>query len=178
MRYRLVFVAALTVPLSPAVGRSQEPGKPGPELKVLEQMIGTWDEVVTQKPAGWTPDGGRQAAVSKKAWALGGKFLRMEGTWNPGKTEYTSYLTYDPDTKGYRHWYFDSGNSFPRGTVRGTWDEKTRTLTWAETDEAGNKSVGKTKIIDNDTHEWTVVVTDPAGKLMLDLHSKNTRRKE
>ena len=178
MRLSLFAVVALLVPASSTSVRADEPAKPMPELKVLEQIIGAWDEVVTQKPAEWTPQGGTQKAVSKKTWALGGKFLRMDGTWAPEKIEFVSYLTYDPATKEYRHWYFDSGDSFPRGTVRGTWDEKTLTLTWTGTDESGNKSVGKTKIIDKDTHEWTVVVTDPNGKLMLDLHSKNTRRKE
>ena len=60
----------------------------------------------------------------------------------------------------------------------GKWDDKTRTMTWTSTDEDGNKSVGKTKIIDNNTHEWTVVTTSSNGKLMLDLYAKNTRRKE
>lgn len=178
MRHPLLAVVALVLSGSPAAVRADEPAKPVPELKVVELMVGTWDEVVTQKPAEWTPQGGTQKAVSKKAWALDGKFLRMEGSWNPGKVEFVSYLTYDPATKEYRHWYFDSGGSFPRGTAHGAWDEKTRTMTWTSTDEFGNKSVGKTKIIDKDTHEWTVTVTDPNGKLMLDLHSKNTRRKE
>jgi hypothetical protein len=51
-------------------------------------------------------------------------------------------------------------------------------MTWTGTDEAGNKSVGKTKIIDKHTHEWTVVTTDPNGKVVLDLSAKNTRRKD
>ena len=34
-------------------------------------------------------------------------------------------------------------------------------MTWTGTDEAGNKTVGKSRIVDRDTHEWTVVTTDP-----------------
>jgi hypothetical protein len=62
--------------------------------------------------------------------------------------------------------------------VRGAWDEKTRTMTWSGTDEFGNKTIGKTKVIDKDTHEWNVVTTDPNGKVLVDIQGKNTRRKE
>ena len=96
----------------------------------------------------------------------------------PGDIDFLSLLTYDPHAKVYRNWYFDAGGAMPRGSMNGTWDEKSRTMTWSGTDEDGNKTVGKTKIIDKDTHEWTVVVTNPAGKVVLDLSAKNTRRKE
>src|SRR5207253_2689959 len=88
MRYSLLAVVALVVPGSSAAVRADEPARPMPELTVLEQMVGTWDEVVTHKPAEWTPQGGTQKAVTKKGWALGGRFLRMEGTWQPEKTEF------------------------------------------------------------------------------------------
>lgn len=178
MRHPFLAVLILIGADSSAVVSADEPVKPVPELRVLEPMIGAWDEVVTYKPAEWTPKADRQASVTKKTWTLGGKFLRMEGAWNPAKTEFASLLTYDANSKEYRHWYFDSTGSFLRGTPHGKWDDRTRTMTWTSTDEDGNKSVGKTKIIDNDTHEWTVVITSPNGKLMLDLYAKNTRRKE
>src|SRR5438552_10703591 len=134
MYHSLVAAAILIVPGSIPAALAGEP-KPMPELKALEQMVGTFDELVTQKPAEWTPQGGTQKAVSKKTWALGGKFIRMEGTWQPDKIEFASYLTYDSETKEYRHWYFDSGGSFPRATAHGIWDERTRTITWTSTDE-------------------------------------------
>jgi hypothetical protein len=149
-----------------------------PELRVLEATVGTFDEVMTSKPAEWTPKAERSTSVTRKTWALGGRFIRMEGVWDPAKTEFVSYLTYDPSKKEYRTWYFDSGGGFPRGVARGTWDEASRTITWAGTDESGNKSSGKTTVVNRDTHEWTVTVTDPSGMVMLDIQGKKTRRKE
>jgi hypothetical protein len=178
MRYATLAVVALVAVSSRAALAAEEPAKPTPELKVLEQLIGTWDEVLTNKPTEWTPKAQRSTSVTKKKWALGGRFIRMEGVWNPAKTEFSSFITYDPATREYRTWYFDAGGGFPRGVVRGKWDNKTRTMTWTGTDEFGNKSVGKTKIISKDSHDWTVVTTDPKGKVVLDLQGKNTRRKE
>jgi hypothetical protein len=157
---------------------ADEAAKPVPELRVLEDMIGNWDEVMTNKPTEWLPKAERSESVTNKSWSLGGRFIRMEGIWKPAKTEFLSLLSYDPATREYRTWYFDSSGGQPRGSVRGTWNAKTRTLSWTGTDEDGNKTVGKSRIIDRDTHEWTVVTTNPNGKVVLDIVGKNTRRKE
>lgn len=155
--------------------RAEDPA-PIPELKVLEDYVGTWEEVMTNKPTELMPRAERQVSTTKKSWTLGGRHIRMEGTWNPGKNEFLSLLTFDPATKEYRTWYFDSGGGIPRGDMHGTWDERTRTMTWKSTDEFGNKTVGKTRLVDRDHHEWTVVMTDPNGKVLLDLQAKNTRK--
>src|SRR5262249_23682859 len=93
MRCRMIPIAVLAVSLPPAAATGQEPAGQSPELKVLNGFVGTWDEVVTQKPAEWTPKGGSMTSVSKKAWVLGGRFVRMEGTWMPEKTEFSSLAT-------------------------------------------------------------------------------------
>src|SRR5207237_165726 len=124
-------------------------------------MIGTWDEVLTNKPTEWMPKAERSTTVTKRGWSLGGQFIRAEGTWQPAKTEFIHLMSYDPQAKVYRSWYFDAGGTMPRGSVRGSWDEKTRTIYWRDTDEAGNKTQGTHKIIDKDHSEWTVVTTNP-----------------
>jgi hypothetical protein len=176
MRRLTLTALFLTALCAPQQVRGEEP-KPPPELQVL-QTIGTWDEVMTNKPSEWLPTAGQSTTVTKKTWFLGDKFVRMEGVLQPSKTEFFSLLTYDPDVKVYRTWYFDSGGAMPRGMVQGTWDEKTRTITWTGTDEAGNKTTGKSKFTDKDNHEWTLVVKSPDGKLLLDMSGKCTRRKE
>ena len=178
MRQVIIGLASLAFLCSPVAVSADEPTKPEPELRVLEDMIGTWDEVMSNKPTEWLPKAERSESITKKNWSLGGKFIRMEGVWKPAKTEFLSLVSYDPATKEYRTWYFDSAGGQPRGSVRGAWDDKTRTMTWTGTDEAGNKTVGKSKIVDRDTHEWTVVTTNPDGKVVLDITAKNTRRKE
>ena len=173
----LILVLAAFVAVSFAPAAADEPADQSPELKVLNRMIGTWDEVMTNKATEWTPKAERSTSVTKRTWALGGRFLRGDGVWQPAKAEFINLVTYDSATKEYRNWYFSAG-VFPRGINRGTWDEKGKTLTWMATDEFGNKSVGKTKFIDDDTFEWTVVTSDPQGKVVLDLQAKNTRRKK
>jgi hypothetical protein len=176
MRDSIVVMFTLIVLGSPRAVNADEP--PPPELKMLSHMIGTWDEVVTNKPAEWTPKAGRATSVTRKAWSLGGRFMRMDGAWSPAKTEFVSFLAYDPATKEFRSWYFDSAGAFPRGTLHGTWDDKNRTIHWSGSDEFGNKSVGTHKIIDKDTHEWMAVTTDKNGKVLIDLQATNKRRKE
>lgn len=152
--------------------------KPSPELRVLEPLIGTWDEVMTNKATEWMPKAEKSTSVTKRAWSLGGHVIRGEGTWMPAKNDFLHLMSYDPEAKVYYTWYFDAGGGMPRGVTKGTWDEKTWMMTWHETDAAGNKSVGTTKVIDKDHTEWALVVTDPNGTVVLDLTGKCTRRKE
>jgi hypothetical protein len=141
-------------------------------------MVGTWDEVMTNKETEWTPKAEKSTAVTRRTWALGGKAIRGEGAWQPAGNEFLHVLGYDPEAKVYRSWYFDAAGSMPRTHTTGTWDAKSRTMNWSSADDAGNKVTGTHKIIDRDHTEWTMVVTSPAGKVLLDLTGKCTRRKE
>src|SRR5205807_2357052 len=152
--------------------------KPSAELRVLEDMIGTWDEVMTNKPTEWMPKAEKSTAVTKRVWSLGGKFIRGEGAWQPAKIEFLHLMTYDPDARAYRSWYYDAGGSMPRGSAKGEWNAQSKTITWADTDDAGNKTIGTHKIVDKDHSEWTMVVKNRDGKVVLDLSGKCTRRKE
>jgi hypothetical protein len=174
----MIALVSLALQCSQVAGNADDSAKPTVELRVLEDMIGTWDEVLTNKPTEWLPKAERSESVTKKNWALTGEYIKMEGAWKPAKTEFLSLVRYDRESKTYYTWYFDSAGGQPRGTIRGTWDNKLRTMTWTGTDESGNKTVGKTKITDRDHHEWTMVTTDPQGKVVLDIMGKNTRRRE
>jgi hypothetical protein len=177
---RTVVIALVTFVVSAFLGNATavDPPKPSAELRVLEDMIGTWDEVMMNKPTEWTPKAEKSTTVTKRTWALGGKFMRADGAWQPAKTEFLHLLGYDPDAKAYRSWYFDAAGAMPRGSQGGTWDAKSKTLTWTGADDAGNKTAGTHKVIDKDHHEWTLVVTNRDGKVLLDLSGKCTRRKE
>jgi hypothetical protein len=162
------------------VGRAgaQEAAPASPELRVLEKWIGTWDEVLTNKPTEWLPTAGTSTAVTKREWALDGKFVRAEGHWEPAKTKYLHLMTYDPAVGKYRSWYFDSANSIPRDAVTGVWDEKTATMTWEGVHENGVRTKGTHRIVDEDHQEWSVTATNRAGTVVMDLSGKSTRRKE
>jgi len=57
--------------------------KPSAELRVLEDMIGTWDEVMTNNLPNGLQRGAKSTAVTKRVWALGGKFNRAEEHGKP-----------------------------------------------------------------------------------------------
>ncbi len=178
---RILCAAAVGCPMAfglPGAALAEDPPKLSAEMRVLDAFIGTWDEVVSNKPTEWTSTAGKSTAVTKRAWILGGQFFRGEGTWQPAKTEFLHLMSYDADAKAYRSWYFDAAGAMPRGVFRGTWDEKTRTLASRETDEAGNTSVGTNTVTDKDHTEWTLVTKNPDGKVVLDMAGKCTRRKE
>lgn len=178
MRTVVISLAALMVSGFRGSGTADDLPKPSAELRSLEDMIGAWDEVMTNKPTDWTPKAETATAVTKRTWSLGGKFLRGDGAWQPAKTEFLHLMSYDPDAKVYRSWYFDASGAMPRGSMTGTWDAKSKTLTWTGADEAGNKTVGTHKIIDKDHTEWTMVVKTRDGKVVLDFTGKCKRRKE
>jgi hypothetical protein len=173
-----VFIA-LAVSLACSLPRAPAADTPSAaELRVLEDMIGTWDEVVTVKPAEWTPNGETRTSITRRSWSLGGKFMRSDGTWQPARSEFLYLIAYDAAVRVYRCWYFDSTGEMPREPITGTWDEKSRTLTWTVTDAAGNQTVSKHKLIDKNRHDWTMVVTNPDRKVVLDFSAKCTRRRE
>src|SRR5437879_10980968 len=46
-----------------------KPGEsPSSEMKLLEDMIGTWDDVSTNNPSEWVPKAGTSRAVTTRAW--------------------------------------------------------------------------------------------------------------
>jgi hypothetical protein len=160
-----------------SVAAAEEPAA-SPELKVLDQWIGTWEEESTNKPTPWLPEVQTKTVVTKREWALRHRFVRAEGTWEPDQTECLHLITFDAIAKKYRSWYFDSANTMPRGAVTGEWDAEKKTMTWRGVDEGGNKTEGEHKIVDNDHHEWHFAIRGPGGETLLDVSGKSVRRKE
>ena len=79
-----------------------------PEMKVLEKMVGTWDDESLTKVAKWTPKETRHASTLKVEVVLGGRFLQGKGFDKQGKFEHLQMWTYDPQKKVYRWWIFHS----------------------------------------------------------------------
>lgn len=96
----------------------------------------------------------------------------------PAKTEFLHLISYDPEAKAYRSWYFDAEGTAPNSVTKGTWDEKSRTVSYTDTDAAGNKAVSTHRIKDKNHSEWKLLVTSPTGTVLLDMSGACTRRKE
>jgi hypothetical protein len=160
----------------PSEAQETTPIQQSPELKVLQQFIGSWEQQIVAKPAEWTPEKTTMGLTTKVEWILGGRMLEIEAAWSPNNLEGLALMTYDAEEKVYRMWYFDSNGGIPRGETRGKWDEATKTFTWESSPVNGNTTTQFHRFIDKDTHEWTMVVKDGTGKVCLDMESKAKRK--
>ena len=152
MRTVVFALALLLVPCFAGITPAADAPAPAAELRLLEDMIGTWDEVMTVKPVEPWAKAETRASVTKRAWSLGGKLMRSDGAWQSPTTEFLYLISYDAPAGVYRCWYFDSADAMQKDPMAGTWDAKSRTLTWTSTDAADNQTVAKHKIIDKDRH--------------------------
>ena len=142
-----------------------------PELQVLERLFnGQWESEVTN-----TTTGEKTKAIEKRHWSANGSFILSEDINLSTKQESHFSITYDPNAKKYRSCYIDQNGA---AIVNGSWDEATDTMTWTGVDFAGNRSTGATKLIDRDHIEWSMVIKDPNGKVLVELSTKQKRTKK
>lgn len=179
----LVFGAGLLFgvclfPLFAADEKTPDPDQPPPrtaELKALDRYVGTWITETTINAAEWTPKAKKMKGKTKYEWILGERFVQSKGRSDSGDFEDSEILTYDPDTKKYQNWYFDS--MAYTGDSVGTWDEKTQTMTWIGDLGDGSKLINKVKFVSKNGQEWTLVAKASDGKMLLNMSGKLTRQK-
>jgi hypothetical protein len=153
--------------------------KPGenlpPEMKVLDRLAGTWDAKVVFKPAQWTPSEVRTTSKNTRTWVLDGQFLQDTSEISDG-TQGFSLVTYDPQMKAYRSWWFNSeGRTSKSG---GKWDAAAETLSFRADLGDGLTSYSSVRFIDRDRHDWKVMVKDGDGKLYFHGEWVVTRRRQ
>lgn len=139
------------------------------ELQVLDRYIGDWETVVTAKG---TEE--KFTSIESRKWSREGKFVLSENHDISVKKEAHFLITYDPKGKQYRACFINDEFTVP---LLGTWDEKTQTMKWRSSDVAF-KHDSVHRFIDKDNVEWTMTVTSPEGKVVLELSAKQTRRKK
>lgn len=144
-----VCAAALAGPAA-----AQEGPKPGPEHKVLEQMVGTWD--LTMSFGGMESKG---TVVYKMD--LGGLWLTsaLESELFGAKFSGRGLDTYDPAAKKYRSIWVDSMSTSPV-LMDGTYDAGKKTLTLEGTGPGQDGQPAKYKSVsempDADTIKFTM----------------------
>jgi len=176
------FLAVATIAIL-SVGRAQAqesgPSPEVPELAGLSGLIGKWDSRFEVKPLEGVTEGGARKGTAEGEWIHGGRFLRQ--TWTIGATgsepgmSGSAIMTYDPGKKAYRSWHFVSNGSTSEG--EGTYDEKTRTMTWTARDVNGFRTVTKSSFPGDGVENWAITVTAADGKVVADLKGTNTRKK-
>ena len=90
----------------------------------------------------------------------------------------SSIMTYDFVKRTYRSWYFASNGLTNEGT--GTYDEKTKTMTWTARDTSNGLVTTTRASFDkaDGSENWAISIVLTDGKVIADLKGKNTRRKK
>ena len=145
--------------------------------EVLQRRVGTWVNEVTKKKAEWTPEETTHKGEETTRWILD-KTVQVHETWaKPGDLKATGLILYDKQAKLFRWWQFDNKGNFPRSESTGQWDAKTETLNFRSDLGNGNKLRLKIVFKNKDRIDWTVVIRNDDGRLMLDYIGRLTRKK-
>jgi hypothetical protein len=175
MRAAQLFLLAALFFTSLETASAQPPEKPA-ELNVLDRLAGKWRYEWESKPTAGDPKGSKGSGTSTNEWILDGWFQQHKGKGDNPPHEILEVWTYDADTKTYRAWGFMApGANHYEST--GTWDEKTKTLTYKGKGPGDVTTVSTMRFIDKDNRVGTRVATDPAGKVVQDTLFKLTREK-
>lgn len=180
MKAASVLTLAIVLFTFPQFHAQELPPKP-PELKVLEQWIGKWNSDVTSKPAVWDREGSQYKGNSTEEWKLNGRFLytNVKAKGEQGRYEFIAVRTYDEKAKAFRSWSFwskDKASGISESS--GQWDENTKTMTDRAVDaDRGTVADSKIRFIDKDNFEFTFLVKDKEGTVLLDRHGVVRRQK-
>jgi hypothetical protein len=151
-----------------------------PELLPLGQYAGNWEIEMTIKNSEH-PQGVKTTGTAVGEWIHGGRYLRQ--TWSVNAAggipdvNGSSIRTYDPRKRTYRTWSFDSSGTSEES--EGSWDPKTRTLTWKVPENAaGGVTITKSTFREDGKETWSIVAKVGNGETLVDVSGEGTRRKE
>ena len=175
----LAIFACLVVPVG-AQGPATGPSPDVPELAPLSGFVGKWESRLEEKPIAGVNEGGSRKGTVSAEWIHGGRFLRQ--TWavetegaQPAMSG-SAIMTYDPEKKAYRSWTFVSTGMTSES--EGTYDAKSKTLTWTARGANGVRTVTKSSFPEDGAETWSITVKDGDGRVVVDITGKNTRLKK
>jgi hypothetical protein len=157
--------------------------QPGPEHKMLEKLVGTWEQTVKfwMKP-GAEPSEMKGKSVNKMI--LGGRFLQSDVTGGEGemKMEGLNVMGYDRRHKKFTTVGFDTWGTY-YVTAAGPYDEKTKSIVMYGEDEEPTASITQkydiiVRFVDDDTYINEIVFKDertPDKKEFKMVEVTNTR---
>lgn len=172
---------ALTCLLHGGYLSAQQAPKPK-ELVALHQYVGSWTSDVTNKPAVWDQSGTKYKTFNHAEMILDGWFLHHievnHIVGEPAKiTKSLSLWTFDPNTKKYVAWPFQStGNT---GSSTGDWDPTTRTFTTSPVETPPN-TIGKMseQFPDARTIQGHLTFIEGGDKTLMDMVWTRSRQAE
>jgi len=174
MKTSAITFAACLILSATALAQMEMP-KPGPELKKLDVLAGSWTLDCDLKPGPMGP-GGKITENQKCSWMEGGFYLVCNSTYSGsmGNGIGVSYMGYSPDDKNYTYREFNSWGEF--GDSKGQNDGDT--WTWTSDEKMGGmtmkgrfnmKNVTATSYnfmyeMSQDGTKWTTVMDGKATK--------------
>ena len=164
------FAAVLITKLITGITSAEEPPKRSGELAVLDKFVGTWDLKTTVKAAGQEP--AKTESVSYRTWSKGGKFVLFDDPWEGGELHLP--LTYDAASEKYRGVIISGATP---GVVTATWEAETSTMKFVIENADETTYRGSHRFVRDGYAEASGKITDAAGKVIMELSWKQTRRK-
>lgn len=143
--------------------------------KALDQWLGSWKSQVEFKQAAWSLKARELSGTAKAEWILNGQYLQVSSRTD--EYEIRELQRYEPRSGRHHKWVFssDGTNSF----WVGAWDGRSSTMTWEYVDlGAGLKGRIVDRFVGDGKYESTVLMKDSAGKVLLDVRSRQTRVKK
>jgi hypothetical protein len=175
--------------LVPRVNAAEEENRP-PEMKVLDRWVGEWDMEASIKANDFLPQGSKSTFKTSIAWTVNGRLLRCDAQGQGAQGErkfkdaFSWMITFDPRAKSYTSVVFwanvgGGGDDWGGGqSGAGQWDEKAQTMTIRTVEpNSGIVTSSVTVWADAHTHSFVTTVTDPTGKVMMEMSGKAKRRK-
>ena len=147
------------------------------EQRVLDRLLGTWDQETTEFKAKWTPNEKHTPGRFTFTRVLGGRFVQETGE-DAEKNSCIILYTYDEQRKCYRCWVFGSGFGGPMGPSSAKCNEATRTLEYFSFPEnEGQRPASQMRFVSDGEVVSTYMVQDTARETLFHAEYKMTRMK-
>jgi hypothetical protein len=145
-------------------------------VEILQRRVGTWITETTYRKAEWTPDSVTTKGEETVRWILDNSVLSTEGWSNPGDNKSTGLIIYDQQTMQYRSWWFNNKGVLPRSDTTGKWDAESETILFRSDLRNGNRQTLNLVLTSKDRFDWTMIIRNQDGRLMMDVVGHTTRK--
>ena len=139
----------------------------------LRRRIGTWSNKIVQKKSAWNPQQRTIMGKENIQWILDDKFIQGDTTMEDG-TKGHWLMTYDPEAKVYRNWFFSS-TSFPKGDSIGRWNSELEQMEFEFKFDENLYGQMRFQFVNDNKLEWEVTIHDDGGQLMMETIGVQTR---
>jgi hypothetical protein len=140
---------------------------PGP----LELLVGRWEaRVQTHQPEAATV-----TYVETYRSVLGGGFIEGRTEQKSDGTEDRVFATHDAQSDSYLFWVFSSAGKFVN-LPPAKWDARARSLDWTNPWNSDISYSTRVVFTENNAREWTVLVKDWKGTVLLRQSGRAVRR--